>query len=555
VTERMATGVVGGGAPRLRRTESRTTPGRAVLIVTVAGVILTGALWWTAWTLNRNNEHRLLQVQSRQAAEVLNAAILAIRDPLTTSLVVARLSGGDPGAFASYVTPYTGPGKLFASMALVRTTGPSPVPVSTVGATALLPPDSATASALIARAAHSRTFVVRDVTVGGEQRIAYGIADPADPGSVVLAERPIPKSRVVPVERNAAFSDLDFATYIGDTTRLDALATTDVPLADLPLSGQTVRSTIPFGDTVITLVAAPRGHLGGTFGATLPWVLLVGGLALTAATASIAAVLVRRRRAAEEDSRTIAELYGRLDTLYAEQRSIAETLQRALLPQRNPAIAGLESATRYIAGGLGVEIGGDWFSVIELGPDRVAFSLGDVSGKGVGAAAIMARLRFSIRAYLLEGHPPDAVLAMCSRQLDVTRDGHLATVLVGTGDLRTGAFVVANAGHLDPVLVCGSGVETLPTSVGLPLGVAPAAYAATSFHLPPGTTFLAFTDGLVERRGEAIDAGLTRLARAAATTDPAGGPDALVESLVASMVDEDADDDVTLLAFVRSEGR
>lgn len=555
MTERMGTGDTPPAAPRVRRGDSRTSPGRAVLIVVVVGVVLTGALWWTAWTLNRHNEQRLLEVQAHQAAEVLNSTILSIRDPLATSLEVARLSDADPAPFTSYLAAYTGPGKLFVSASLWRTTGATYEPVATVGAVPLLPAGSPAAQALLRQAARSPTFVVRSVTDHGDQRVAYAIADPGDPRVVVVAERAIPKTRVVPVERNAAFSDLDFATYLGTRTDLASLATTDVPITDLPLGGQAVRVTIPFGNSVVTLVAAPRGQLGGSFGATLPWVLLVAGLALTAGTAAIAAVLVRRRRAAEADSRTIADLYGRLDALYAEQRSISETLQRALLPQRNPTIPGLESATRYIAGGRGVEVGGDWFSVIELGPGRVAFSLGDVSGKGVSAAAIMARLRFSIRAYLVEGHPPDVVLSMCARQLDVTRDGHLATVLVGTGDLETGAFVVANAGHLDPVLVRDDAVDTVRTSVGLPLGVSAAAYVPTPFHLRRGTTFLAFTDGLVERRGEPIDDGLARLAAAAVTADPAGGPDALLGTLVASMIDERADDDVTLLAFVRSDRR
>ncbi len=209
------------------------------------------------------------------------------------------------------------------------------------------------------------------------------------------------------MESDSAFSDLDFATYLGTATTLSALATTDLPLDQLPIGGDTVRVAIPFGNSRITLVAAPRGTLGGALGGALPWIFLVGGAALTTATAFVTYQLVRRRRSAEQDSRTIAGLYAQLDGLYDEQRSIADTLQKALLPQRNPSVANLEIASRYLAGTDGLEIGGDWFSLIEIDDHHFAFAVGDVSGKGVGAAAIMARLRFTIRAYLTEGHPPD----------------------------------------------------------------------------------------------------------------------------------------------------
>ena len=144
-------------------------------------------------------------------------------------------------------------------------------------------------------------------------------------------------------------------------------------------------------------------------------------------------------------------LYEQLGGLYGEQRTIAETLQQALLPRTNPSIPNLEIATRYVAGTVGVDIGGDWYSTLPIDDAHFAFVIGDVSGRGIDAASIMARLRFTIRAYLLEGHAPDTVLEMCSHQLDIEYDGHFATVLVGVGDLETRRVVLANAGHPRPI--------------------------------------------------------------------------------------------------------
>ncbi len=428
-----------------------------------------------------------------------------------------------------------------------RTDGTTWQPVAQVGARPLMDPSSEQARTLVGRALTSPTFVVAPVPASLPVRVGYALGDPHDPTTVIYAERAIPANRVVPVENGAAFSDLDFATYLGSTTDLSALATTDLPLDQLPITGVTERVSVPFGDSRLTLVAAPRGALGGALGGVLPWVFLVGGTLLTTGAAVVTYQLVRRRRRAEQDAGTIAGLYGQLDGLYGEQRSIAETLQRALLPQRNPSIASLEIGSRYLAGTDGVEIGGDWFSLTEIDDHHFAFAVGDVSGKGVAAAAIMARLRFTVRAYLLEGHPPDVVLGMCSRQLNVNRDGHLATVLVGVGDTESGVITLANAGHLDPLLVSGGEAGFIATRVGLPLGVAPSSYAATTVPLAAGAAVVAFTDGLVERRGESIDDGLERLLRAVSGTLPA--VEGLLDGLTGTLGTGGAHDDVAVLAF------
>jgi serine phosphatase RsbU (regulator of sigma subunit) len=445
------------------------------------------------------------------------------------------------------MSPYTGSKGLFVSAALWKVNESSLQPITSTGSPTLLRPQSAKADALAVLALHSHTFVVTDVRVGADHRVGYAIADPADPTYVVYAERAIPANRRVPVEAGSAFSDLDFATYLGGTERNSALETTDLAPSQLPLSGVVDRVSVPFGDSTITLVATPRGQLGGAAGADLPWVFLLGGVLLTLAVAVAVEQLIGRRRHAEQLATTIGVLYDRLDGLYGEQRTIAETLQRALLPQQLPTVANLEVAARYISGSDGVEIGGDWYSLVAIDDRRFAFVVGDVSGKGISAAATMARLRFTIRAYLFEGHAPEVALEMTSRQIDFRADEHFATVLVGIGDNESGQLVVANAGHLDPLIVSEHQPEYLATMRGVPLGLGPNRYESVTVHLEPGSTFLAFTDGLIERRGEIVDTGLERLLSAGAVVEPT--LEDWLNTVLSRLSTDENKDDIAVLAF------
>jgi len=210
---------------------------------------------------------------------------------------------------------------------------------------------------------------------------------------------------------------------------------------------------------------------------------------------------------------------------------------------------GLEVASQYVAGAHGVEIGGDWYSVVALDEHRFGFVVGDVSGRGVDTVAVMAQARFTIRAYLLDGQEPAAALEKCSRQFDIASDGHLTTVITGVGDVHTGEIVVANAGHPLPLIVDGD-VRPVQVPPGRPLGTGPARYVQSRFCLPEGATLFCFTDGLVERRGEDIDAGLGRLA--ATLSKAADRPvDELVAHAVATLRHADAADDIAALAIRR----
>jgi serine phosphatase RsbU (regulator of sigma subunit) len=259
---------------------------------------------------------------------------------------------------------------------------------------------------------------------------------------------------------------------------------------------------------VVTLVAARAGQLGGSLAQMLWWIVALIGAALAIASAVVAERLQRRRRAAER-------LTGEVRSLLSEQRGIAETLQHALLPQRLPDIAGLDIAVRYIPGVDGIEIGGDWYDLIALDEHRVFFVVGDVSGRGVASGSVMASLLFAIRGFVSEGYGPAEVLDRLSALLDVRRDQHFATVVCGIADIDRHEITLANAGHLPPLLL-GDGGESagdfLRVPTGPPIGVRHGApYTEVTVSVPARATLLAYTDGLVERRGENLDIGLHQL--------------------------------------------
>jgi serine phosphatase RsbU (regulator of sigma subunit) len=120
-------------------------------------------------------------------------------------------------------------------------------------------------------------------------------------------------------------------------------------------------------------------------------------------------------------------------------------------------------------------------------------------------------------------------------------------VLVGVGDLASREITLANAGHLNPLLHAGSHTSFVDTTVGLPIGIGPATYDETTVAMAPGSTLLAFTDGLIERRGEDIDRGFERLADAA--TDLGTTLESGLSRVLTTVAEDAAGDDIAILAF------
>ena len=356
---------------------------------------------------------------------------------------------------------------------------------------------------------------------------------------VVYAEAAIPKDRRARVDQNSAFNDLDYAIYLGDTQDTNLLIGSSRPSDELPLRGRHDSEAVPFGDSKLRIEMSPRQELGGELLRDLPWALLLAGFLLSLGAAILVGRLVGRRQHAEEFATENARLF-------AQQRTVAQTLQHSLLPEVLPEVAGASVAVRYLAGVEEVDIGGDWYDVIALDDGRTLFIVGDVSGRGLRAATVMAALRFGARAYAAEGDEPEIILSKLSQLLSVDRDGHFATVLCGMLDPRAHTLVVANAGHLQPLMITDEGASFIDAHVGLPIGVSSGSqYERTEVQLPAHGTLLAFTDGLVERRGQMLDVGLERLRRA--VIGNSRSLDEMLDHVVDDLTQDGTDDDTALL--------
>ncbi len=239
---------------------------------------------------------------------------------------------------------------------------------------------------------------------------------------------------------------------------------------------------------------------------------------------------------------------ARLREVYQREHTIAETLQRSLLPERLPLIDGLSLSARYLPAGAGAAIGGDWYDVLERPDGRVALVVGDVVGHGLRAATTMGQLRNAFRAYGLIEASPAEVMARINRLVMSGLDDVMATVLYLVLDRETGDVVFSAAGHPPPLLLAPDGPRFLEGGRSVPIGAAdPAVFRETRAEMPPGSTLLLYTDGLVERRDVPLSESLDHLAREAGEPEQDLGAlcDRVLEAVLGN--DEPADD-VALLA-------
>ncbi|MGM9469861.1 SpoIIE family protein phosphatase [Streptomyces murinus] len=209
---------------------------------------------------------------------------------------------------------------------------------------------------------------------------------------------------------------------------------------------------------------------------------------------------------------------------YDSEAALARGLQQALLPSRLSAHPGVETAGRYLPGTEGLDVGGDWYDVVESG-DGLALVIGDVQGHGVQAAATMGQLRSAVRAFALGDRPPDEVLSGTNHLLIGLDPGQFASCCCLRLDPATGLTRIARAGHPPPLLLSPGGrARPLDIPGGVVLGVDPGArYPVTELILEPDAILALYTDGLVERAGADIDDGIADLRRALDRAGAAAG--------------------------------
>ncbi|WP_344446457.1 PP2C family protein-serine/threonine phosphatase [Kitasatospora nipponensis] len=223
-------------------------------------------------------------------------------------------------------------------------------------------------------------------------------------------------------------------------------------------------------------------------------------------------------------------------------------LQRALLADPGTPHANLELASRYLPCGTSAMVGGDWFESIRLSFGRTLLVIGDVMGHGVEAAVDMSAYRTLLRGVAAADLPPHRILRQLDHltaQNDATRP---ATCLLGLIEPARRRATFASAGHLPPTLLSPDRpAQLLEVPTGPPLGTGLGDYQAVVHPLDSGQVLLLYTDGLVERRTEDIDASLARLARLGGPRPDASLED-LLDHVLATVAPTAPDDDIAVLA-------
>ncbi|MFH8436762.1 SpoIIE family protein phosphatase [Streptomyces sp. NPDC018007] len=238
---------------------------------------------------------------------------------------------------------------------------------------------------------------------------------------------------------------------------------------------------------------------------------------------------------------------------YQRQRQVAATMQRYLLPQL-PRLTGVEMTARYLPAPDASHVGGDWYDAFPLPNGDTALVVGDVVGHDLEAAAGMAQLRNMLRAYTwAQDEPPHRTVERLDQAMSHITDVSMATlVLARLTTAPAGGRVLrwTTAGHPPPLLLDSAGrPRFLDDGRGILLGASanrprPDAHV----HLPPGSTLLFYTDGLIESRRQPLDVGLKRLSEHAADLVHRQ-LDVFVDQLLERSRPADNDDDVALLAI------
>jgi serine phosphatase RsbU (regulator of sigma subunit)/anti-sigma regulatory factor (Ser/Thr protein kinase) len=284
-------------------------------------------------------------------------------------------------------------------------------------------------------------------------------------------------------------------------------------------------------------------------------VLLVPLVAGRRANGLLLAAWREPRRLTSENTAIVEALAGQaalaMDRAqqFESEQTIAETLQRSVLPDSLPRVDGVEMAARYLPGSAQLDVGGDWFDALRLQEGRLGLVVGDVVGKGVQAAASMAQLRNAIRAFSVERLKPSSMLSRLNLLASDVLETSFATLVYLVLDPATGTCRFSSAGHPPPLLLHSDGrVEYLEHARGLPLGTGvQTKYRQETVELDAGSLVLLYTDGLVERRGHSIDEGLDALRRA--VVDGPRDPDRLLDHVLERVVGHGKrGDDIAMLA-------
>ncbi|ABW13990.1 putative PAS/PAC sensor protein [Parafrankia sp. EAN1pec] len=251
-------------------------------------------------------------------------------------------------------------------------------------------------------------------------------------------------------------------------------------------------------------------------------------------------------------ARELHEGNEQLRRTHAREREVALALQEAMLP--TPAPTGhVKAAVRYQPAASTMNVCGDWYDLVELSEDRVAVAVGDVVGHGLSATGTMGQLRSALSAMVRVADGPAAALDVLDLYARSVEGAESTTVVQAVADYDTLTVTYSRAGHPPPALAhVGGAIEFLDQTVDPPLGASPEhlprSQATATFAV--GATLTLYTDGLIERRGENIDVGLSRLA-ASLRRNPGLDPEALADALLAEVGADSEPADDTAVVVVR----
>jgi len=235
-----------------------------------------------------------------------------------------------------------------------------------------------------------------------------------------------------------------------------------------------------------------------------------------------------------------------------QDMQFAKQVQRSFLPSEPPEVPGFLFGRRY---NPVFEIGGDFYDFVPLPGQRIGILIGDVSGKGVSAALLMARLTSDMRYFAISESSPARVLARANAALiSAAQDNMFATVLYLVLDVTQKTLHLSNAGHIPPLLRrTGGQVVPIEEATNLALGVLPdAIFDEHSLPLEVGDSVLLCTDGVVEAKSPAQEEyGLNRLRQAIAPIGPETLLDAVLKDLLRHTGGSSQYDDITLVSFAR----
>jgi PAS domain S-box-containing protein len=237
------------------------------------------------------------------------------------------------------------------------------------------------------------------------------------------------------------------------------------------------------GNAIIVPLVARGQALG-----TLHLVNMEGAKVHSEFAIAIAEELARRAALAIDNSR-----------LYEREHRVATALQQAMLPTHLPNVAQVEFGSVYRPAERESQVGGDWYDAFVVAGDKVAVSIGDVGGHGLGAAVAMSEARQALRVSALEGLPPSEVLRRANSAVSLNDKAPIITAIFGTIDPARGKFTFSSAGHPPAILAPISQDAYYLPGGGIPLGTSSdASFPNLEIDFEPYSTLLLYTDGLIE---------------------------------------------------------